>query len=142
LHVYQSRADKRTHAVLVMGELGPAPALVRVQSQNVLQDVFRARGGHGFAAVEGGLRRIAEEGRGAFVYIDGEPMMEEPATARSEGERALAAADRQLRQYGIGAQILADLGLRKIRLLTSSRKRLVALQSYGLEIVEHVDFAG
>ena len=145
LHLYQSRSDKRVHSVLTMGDLtGGAPALVRVQAENIWSDVFRMNGANGFASISASMKRIAEEGRGALVYLQGKRVWHESASRKAsaatemEGEAAIAAVDLELRKYGIGAQILTDLGLRQIRLLTSRKKRLVALQSYGLEIAEYV----
>lgn len=144
LHRYRSRSDQRVHHVLTMGQLDAGPVLVRVQNGDLYSDVFGETGRPGRASLDSALRQIAAEGQGVFVYLDSDPSAS-PASRRPgtseppfEGEAAIAAVDLELRKYGIGAQILADLGLQQIRLLTSHQKRLVALQSYGLEIVEHV----
>lgn len=135
LHLYRSRSDARVHSVLTMGEMGDEPMLVRVQVEQLYADLFQEQGSKGRPSLESALRQIAEAGRGAFVYLQGERA---PVTAPQKAEDSIASSDRLLRHYGIGAQILGDLGLRQIRLLTSRKKKLVALQSYGLEIVEHV----
>jgi 3,4-dihydroxy 2-butanone 4-phosphate synthase / GTP cyclohydrolase II len=138
LHLYRSLSDKLVHTVLTMGELHAGPVLVRVQSEHLWGDLFQARGMEGHAALESALRQIAAAGQGVFVYLQSERKWPAPRPRKPEGEEAIAQVDLELRKYGIGAQILTDLGLKEIRLLTSRKKRLVALRSYGLEIVEHV----
>lgn len=139
LHRYRSRSDGRLHNALTMGELNEQPVLVRVQVEHLLSDVFQEEGASGHRSIENALRQISAAGQGALVYLQGDRT--HPGISHVV-EDAVASNDRQLRHYGIGAQILGDLGLRKIRLLTSRKKKLVALQSYGLEIVEHVPLEG
>lgn len=138
LHLYQSRSDKRIHTVLTLGELTEGPALVRVQNENIWSDVFRMKGSTGFSSIAAAMKRIAEEGQGVLVYLQTPRVWKETDSTPAEGDAAIAEVDLELRKYGIGAQILTDLGLKQIRLLTSRKKRLIALQSYGLEIIEHV----
>jgi 3,4-dihydroxy 2-butanone 4-phosphate synthase/GTP cyclohydrolase II len=141
-HVFRSRLDKRHHLALTLGKLDPAtPALVRVHSANVLADVFRGLGcGTPGEVLEASLKAIAREGRGAVLYMEplnaGESVLARLAAARP-GENATPAMD--LRDYGIGAQILSALGLKKIRLLTSSQRKLVGLEAHGIELVELVE---
>ena len=140
VHQYRSRFDHRVHTVLTLGQLDASPTLVRVQVENVLSDVFHARGEEGHASLTEALRQIRAVGRGALVYMQ-DPAMRVPVETSPDGAESKApggAVSRGLRDYGIGAQILADLGLRKIRLLTSRKRRVVALEGFGLEIVEHV----
>jgi len=140
LHIYRTPLDARTHYALTRGVLDGTPTLVRVQSENILGDVFRARQFGGFHSLATALERIAKENRGALVYI------EQPAGGLhlepKEGapDRLVPAPSRMdFRDYGIGAQILADLGLRQIRLLTGSpQRRVIGLDGYGLEIAETV----
>ncbi len=140
LHIYRTPLDGRTHYALTRGTLDGAPTLVRVQSENLLADVFRARQFGGFHALAAALERIAKEGRGALVYI------EQPAGGLNlepqpgGGGRLVPAPSRMdFRDYGVGAQILADLGLRQIRLLSGSpQRRVIGLDGYGLEIIETV----
>ena len=137
LHVFRSSLDGRHHLALTMGELGPEPTLVRVHSENLLSDVFRAKGMTSHRALTASLEAVAREGRGVVLYM-------EPSNYADVLLRRLAAKPGDappamgLRDYGIGAQILAALGLRKIRLLSSSPRRVVGLDGYGLEIVEQV----
>ncbi|MDB6167180.1 MAG: 3,4-dihydroxy-2-butanone 4-phosphate synthase [Verrucomicrobia bacterium] len=137
LQVFRSRVDDRHHLAFTMGTLGPEPILVRVHSENLLSDVFRAKGMESHHSLTGALDRVAREGRGVVLY------MEQPDGGRDSLRRLLetpgtAPAPVSFRDYGIGAQILVALGLRKIRLLTHSSRRVVALDGYGLEIVEQV----
>ena len=141
-HVFRSRLDKRHHLALTLGRLdGPTPALVRVHSANLLADVFHGRDcGPRGDVLDASLRAIAAEGRGAILYMEpintGDALLRHllPAPA---GTPAAPAMD--LRDYGIGAQILGVLGLKKIRLLSNSHRKLVGLEAYGIELVEQVE---
>jgi 3,4-dihydroxy 2-butanone 4-phosphate synthase/GTP cyclohydrolase II len=137
LHVFRSKLDGRHHLALAMGTLGPEPMLVRVHSENLLSDVFRAKGVGSHHALTASLAAVARAGRGVVLYM-------EPANAGEVLLRRLLAKPGEapppmsFRDYGIGAQILAALGLRKIRLLSNSTRKVVALDGYGLEIVEQL----
>jgi 3,4-dihydroxy 2-butanone 4-phosphate synthase/GTP cyclohydrolase II len=137
LHVFRSTLDERQHLALTMGPLDTSPTLVRVHSENLLSDVFRAKdvgAGHSPAAA---LEAIARAGRGVMLYM-------EPANAgevllqRLNAEPGETVSPMSLRDYGTGAQILRLLGLSRIRLLSNSARKLVGLDGYGLEIVEQV----
>ena len=144
VHLFESRIDKRTHLAITMGAFAPGrPALVRVHSANLLSDVFGARCAGGTKDVVGAcLRAIAADGCGALVYMQpanrDEALLRQVATQHAPGE-TLGAMD--LRDYGIGAQILRALGLTKIRLLTQHPRKIVGLEGYGFELVEQIDFA-
>ncbi len=136
LHVFRGKLDGRQHLAFVMGRLGPEPTLVRVHGENVLGDVFRFRASDTQRALAAALEAVAREGRGVLLYM-------ERADSAAELVRRLDAAPGEpppmnFRDYGIGAQILAALGLRKIRLLSNSTRRVVGLDGYGLEIVEQL----
>jgi 3,4-dihydroxy 2-butanone 4-phosphate synthase / GTP cyclohydrolase II len=135
LHVFRSKLDNRHHLALVIGQLGPEPALVRVHSENLLADVFRMRGIDSHRLLEASLQAVARAGRGVVLYM-------EHANGGAELVRRLRAKPgdppMSFRDYGIGAQILVELGLRKIRLLSNSSRKVVGLDGYGLEIVEQV----
>ena len=137
LHVFRSNLDGRHHLALTMGVLGPEPALVRVHSENLLSDVFRAKGMPSQHALTASFEAVAREGRGVVLYMEpsnyAEVLMRRLAAKPGEAAPAMG-----LRDYGIGAQILAALGLRKIRLLTHSPRHVVGLDGYGLEIVEQI----
>jgi 3,4-dihydroxy 2-butanone 4-phosphate synthase/GTP cyclohydrolase II len=146
LHLFRSILDGRIHFALTLGDLRGDPVLVRVQAENVLLDVFGAfvQGSEAAAAaprlVDLALSRIAAAGRGVFVYIS-QPCagLRIPGLAAGQpGECIIEPARMDFRGYGLGAQILAGLGLHRIHLLTSHPRRPVALDGYGLEIVDTV----
>ncbi len=143
-HVFQSRIDKRMHLALTLGDFAaPKPVLVRVQSANPLTDVFRARSaGEMGGVMDACLRAIAAEGTGAVLYMEPtnrEMTLLKGATAAKPD--AAPAGGMDLRDYGIGAQILRILGLTKVRLLTQHPRKIVGLEGYGVEVVEQVEIA-
>ncbi len=147
---YKSDVDTDEHLALVMGDLtNQAPVLVRAHSECLTGDVFRSMRCDCGEQLDKAMEMIAKEGRGVVIYM------------RQEGRgigfhnkiRAYALQDKGLdtveanialgfpadqRDYGIGAQIMADLGLRDIRLLTNNPKKRIGLESYGLKVVETV----
>jgi 3,4-dihydroxy 2-butanone 4-phosphate synthase / GTP cyclohydrolase II len=137
LHMFKNRLDGRHHVALAIGLLGSDPVLVRVHSENVLSDVFRAKGMPGYQLLTDSLAAVAKAGRGVVLYM-------QPTNPAEVLVRCLTAKPGEapppmgFRDYGIGAQILAALGLRKIRLLSSSSRKVVGLDGYGLEIVEQI----
>lgn len=136
LHVFRSLIDHRHHFALTVGTLGPEPTLVRVQSENLLGDVFRMRGVDSYKALRGSLEMVARAGRGVVLYMEhanGSAELVKRLTMRPEEIPPM-----DFRDYGIGAQILAALGLRQIRLLSHNSRKVVGLDGYGLEIVEQV----
>lgn len=150
---YRSALDGQSHVALVRGDLDSAsehdePVLVRMHTHCLLGDVFGATGCECGAVLDRSLRRIAEEGRGAVIYLHQtslgftiEPLAGKP-TLQFHKDHALPTLPEnqrtRQRDIGIGAQILADLKLRRIRLLTNHPRRVAALEGYDLEITEHV----
>ncbi len=136
MFIFRSKIDGRHHLAFVKGEVSGEPTLVRVQSENVLQDVFRDMQGSGFLNLRAAFEKISREGRGVVLYME---QARRGLVLKSRGDRAaVGGSDMDFRDYGIGAQILVALGLRKIRLLYSTLRNVVALDGYNLEIVEQV----
>ena len=151
LIVYGTQVDDKSHLALVMGDVGPDDeVLVRVHSECLTGDVFgsvRCDCGQQLAAAK---RLIAREGKGVIVYLRQEGRgigLVEKLKAyelQDDGGLDTVAANERLghlpdkRDYGIGAQILLDIGVRKIRYLTNNPHKFVAIGGYGLEIVERV----
>ncbi len=132
LIVYANTVEYAEHLVLIKGDLsnGPPP-LVRVHAADLLGDMI---GGPHPGALAGAMRMIAAEGRGAVVLI-----REAIRTSLSDRVRRLGASPRQpqsLRDYGVGAQILVDLGVRDMVLLSNTHRTVIGLEAYGLNIVE------
>lgn len=136
LHVFRSVIDSRRHFAFTLGN--PAehqPALVRVQRQNLLDDIFRDQPGG--SALDRAFERIAAEGCGAILYIT-VPVSEVRLQPDKSGRVVLESPGLDDRDIGVGAHILADLELSRIRLLSNAPKRIVGLEGYGLEIVDQV----
>ncbi|EDY83582.1 3,4-dihydroxy-2-butanone 4-phosphate synthase family [Verrucomicrobiia bacterium DG1235] len=129
MKVFRSLLDGREHVALVAGEICSETTLVRVHAENVVKDLFHPSDAGAEDSIGLAMKRIAEEGCGAIVYI-----------RRPGGGLANSPEDKSmgLREYGIGAQILSSLGLQKIRLLSQTNRNVIALDGYGLEIVETV----
>jgi 3,4-dihydroxy 2-butanone 4-phosphate synthase / GTP cyclohydrolase II len=141
--VYNTHVDQSEHLALIKGEISPKEeTLVRVHAKYVPGDVFGFEFLNTGAVIQSSMEIIRKEGKGVILYLQPEYMGIRPATVtypRVEGKQQkdmnpsfVYRAD--FKEYGIGAQILRDLGVRKMRLLTNNRKHLVGLRGYGLEI--------
>jgi 3,4-dihydroxy 2-butanone 4-phosphate synthase/GTP cyclohydrolase II len=137
LHVFRSKTDGRHHLAFTLGTLDEAPTLVRVHSENLLSDVFRQQGVDSYRTLHASLEAIARAGHGVVLYME-HAQGGADVIRRLEPAPGDAAGQMSFRDYGIGAQILTALGLRKIRLLSNSTRKAVGLDGYGLEIVEQV----
>ncbi len=136
LHVFRSVLDDRQHFALTKGTLNEEPTLVRVQSENLLADIFRSSKNSGYNSLEAAMNKINDAGHGVLLYIE----QPQGGVRITEGkERDIAPSKMDFRDYGIGAQILVALGLQKIRLLSSTQRKVVGIDGYDLEIVEQID---
>jgi len=150
LHLYRSNTDGQHHLALVKGEVAGKPnVLVRVHSECLTGDVFGSRRCDCGPQLHQAMRQVAEAGQGVIVYMRQEGRgigLAPKIQAYKLQERGFDTVEANLRlgykmdlrEYGLGAQILVDLGLKTIRLLTNNPKKVVGLEGYGLEIVEQV----
>ncbi|MCW8129087.1 MAG: bifunctional 3,4-dihydroxy-2-butanone-4-phosphate synthase/GTP cyclohydrolase II [Planctomycetota bacterium] len=154
LHVYQSKVGDEHHLALVKGDIHPGKTqrdavLVRVHSECLTGDAFASLRCDCGAQLHAAMAQIAEAGRGVVLYMRQEGRgiglvnklkaykLQEEGKDTVEANQALGFKP-DLRKYGIGAQILFDLGLRKLKLLTNNPRKIVGLSSFGLEVVDRV----
>lgn len=161
---YRTEIDDRVHLAFVKGEVaGKHGTLVRMHAENPLGETFASLDVPGGNLLAGAMKRIQAEGEGVIVYIHrahaGDHLIERlkglgsaggqgsegpdgAGSSRSDIRPNRAGASQVLRDYGVGAQILLDLGLSSIRLLTNSRRHIVGLDGYALQVVGREPFEG
>ncbi|MBT7736578.1 bifunctional 3,4-dihydroxy-2-butanone-4-phosphate synthase/GTP cyclohydrolase II [Candidatus Peregrinibacteria bacterium] len=150
MRVYESAVDKAEHVALIKGDIGSDPVLLRVQSECLTGEIFRSSKCDCRQQLDLALRRISENGSGVVLYMRQEGrgigLVNKVKAYELQRTKGLDTFDANvefglapdLRNYGIGAQILVDLGLSDIKLMTNNPKKVVGLEGYGLNIVERV----
>jgi 3,4-dihydroxy 2-butanone 4-phosphate synthase/GTP cyclohydrolase II len=133
--VYLNKVTMAQHIALVKGDpAAPEPITVRMHAVNIFTDTLGQRSGGRGGEIEASMRYIAEEGRGVIVLIR-EPLTVVLAEQRRRAGEPIPPAGAELRDYGVGAQILIDLGVKDMILLTNSKKSIVGIEGFGLKVV-------
>jgi 3,4-dihydroxy 2-butanone 4-phosphate synthase/GTP cyclohydrolase II len=142
MKVYHSKVSNAEHVALVKGDLsGDKPVLVRMHAMNVMEDVLGDNTANKATELQRALGMIAKEGRGVAVIIrERHPTRLSDSIKIRKGE--LPANANTLRDYGVGAQILLDLGVKNMTLLSNTRRTIIGLEGYGLKVIDQKPITG
>jgi 3,4-dihydroxy 2-butanone 4-phosphate synthase/GTP cyclohydrolase II len=133
--VYVNKVTMAQHVALVKGDpAAGGPVMVRMHAVNLFTDTLGQRSGGRGGEIEASMREISKEGRGVIVLIR-EPLTVVLAEQRRRAGEPIEPSGQELRDYGVGAQILLDLGVKEMVLLSNSQKSVIALEGFGLKIV-------
>jgi 3,4-dihydroxy 2-butanone 4-phosphate synthase / GTP cyclohydrolase II len=147
---YRSKVDQLEHLAFVYGDLdASSPVMVRVHAENVVADAFGFDFGDNALRLQDSLAAIRDNGSGVLIYMRQEDhsacvidrvkeMVRKYEQVHHVGQEVPMKISHDLRYYGLGAQILTDLGIKEIRLLTNNPRKIVGLEGYGLSLVERV----
>jgi len=150
LVAYESRIDDLIHLAFVMGEIGDGKeVLTRVHSECLTGDVFGSQRCDCGKQLDAALKKISEEGRGVLIYLRQEGRgiglvnklkayaLQDQGLDTVEANKKLG-FEVDLREYGIGAQILVDLGVKELRMMTNNPKKLIGLEGFGMKVLERI----
>lgn len=141
---YRTSVDEREFLALIKGQPDPESALCRMHRGSLLADLFSSTDSEGGRNLRAAIAQIEQAGAGVVVYIPSHaPLKDELQRltgnpAASTHHEGVTPGERSLRQFGLGAQVLRELGLLKIRLLTNNPRKLVGIRGYGLEVIDTV----
>ena len=139
--VYETSVEGREFIALVKGDVsGDPPPLCRVHSGSTIADTFASTTRDGGRHLRECIEKIEADGRGVIVYLPprGNARAELESYAAQKAKPPDTAKDPPLREFGLGAQVLMDLGLHKIRLLTNNPRKIAGIHGFGLDVVEKV----
>jgi 3,4-dihydroxy 2-butanone 4-phosphate synthase/GTP cyclohydrolase II len=136
---YRSQIHDVEHVALVKGTLDvSAPVLVRVQVEQLIADVFGGNQPATRKQIDNSLEAIGRRGSGVFLYLRRKKLHDDPVLSSTTSQRPEAAHAGMMREYGVGAQILRDLGITQIELLSSTKRSLVGLESFGMVVSDQI----
>ena len=144
--VYKSEVEEKEHLTLTLGEINTEePILVRVHQECLMGDVFGVKNKRCSAPLKESMKLINKEGRGVILYLrsslEGDFLSESLMNLSGKEkdlDLSILPKEEELRDFGIGAQILRDLGVKNVRLITNNMRKIIGLEGYGLKIVEKI----